>query len=266
MTIFLIGCSKLNSPPSISPEFTSQTALNRLKELDESILALQITEYDRTHHGAFSQIFGGILGTDVQHFIQLRIKYFLNLLSPQSTAGITPPLGPHQNWLSYPLISFHPQLSLPKTHRENHFDSSQPAALNLSIQYWLQGLLDQKTYSIILSNGFLIPITQPREGVMSIGQQFSHHSTGEPHPPLVSQSILIHEARHSDCTGGISQSDLQHMKKAHRYEEFIRHHQSKTCGYLHELCPLGHPLSGIPACDSIPWGAYSVSAIFLESA
>ena len=74
-------------------------------------------------------------------------------------------------------------------------------------------------------------------------------------PSIVRQSTLIHEARHSDCTGGIKRSVLDDLLKGIFPE-------NSSCGHLHVKCPAGHDYAGYMACDKGAWGAYAVEAVY----
>src|SRR5262249_4759019 len=68
-------------------------------------------------------------------------------------------------------------------------------------------------------------------------------------------STLVHEARHSDCTGGLWKSDLERFRKG----DMPTH---RECGHLHINCPPDHALAGLPACDGAPWGAYAIGGLY----
>jgi hypothetical protein len=84
-------------------------------------------------------------------------------------------------------------------------------------------------------------------------------------PKEYRQSGLVHEARHSDCVGGITQDDIRIAREVASYSDFLERMTSKKCLYLHALCRSGD-YKGFPACDSLRWGAYGVQALFLEAA
>ncbi len=71
-------------------------------------------------------------------------------------------------------------------------------------------------------------------------------------------AILVHEARHSDCTGGLTEENLAAFRNRTPYP-------NPACGHLHQKCPEGHPLAGIVACDLHAWGAYGVEALFTST-
>jgi hypothetical protein len=102
-----------------------------------------------------------------------------------------------------------------------------------------------------------VPLSTSRIGLMHIGEGYvARDKNGE---PLLSSmeriGTLVHEGRHSDCTGGIDEIDLEMM----RYGFLPR---NPGCLHLHQPCPEGHALEGIPACDAHAWGSYAMGAVF----
>lgn len=81
---------------------------------------------------------------------------------------------------------------------------------------------------------------------------------------LMRQSYLIHEARHSDCSGGVSEADLSLARRAQSMDDYLNQTTSPKCGYFHSLCKGGY-LKGIRACDEMPWGSYGVQAVYIEA-
>ena len=75
--------------------------------------------------------------------------------------------------------------------------------------------------------------------------------------PLLAAASLIHEARHSDCTGGLKLN-------GYGIYQFFKGDTSYLgeCTHVHAPCPEGHDLEGLPACDRESWGAYGVNAVF----
>jgi len=270
LLILSVGCGTSNHPPELDQSFVSSLAQTHVNELAQTVRPAQVNQFNNNKNQAFQKLFGGTSSDHVQDFIHSRVKYFLNILTSSNQLFISPPpRNPHQKWINSTLISPHPGESVAPFSFVNNSRNSQKdlvGAANISIQYWLQGLIDHEEYSLVFPNGANISLNHPREGVITIGPRYSTQLDQTPYPKIVSQSMLIHEARHSDCSGGIAQRDLIHMKYSQNYQEFISHSQSKKCGYLHELCPNSHSLGGIAACDSIPWGAYTAGIIFLDAA
>jgi hypothetical protein len=83
-------------------------------------------------------------------------------------------------------------------------------------------------------------ITSPSIGIIKLGEDFG--KVGCQKSPGHVISTFVHEARHSDCTKG-----------------------SKHCSHKHSVCPKGHDLEGIKACDAHRWGAYSIQALHLKN-
>lgn len=104
--------------------------------------------------------------------------------------------------------------------------------------------------------GQRIFFTSSRVGLIKLGPGYSH---GEAHTPQLRRlQTFIHEARHSDCTGGLTASDLARIKKMELPE-------SLACGHRHVTCPPDHIYSGIRGCDEHEWGAYMIGAIFTDA-
>jgi len=104
----------------------------------------------------------------------------------------------------------------------------------------------------------LIPLNSSRVGIMQLGEGYTKRAffsrlTSE----IERTGTLVHEARHSDCTGGLAQSDIALIKNGNLPV-------NKACGHLHATCPVGHPYAGYAACDSHPWGAYAVESVYFS--
>ncbi|MEO5968467.1 MAG: hypothetical protein ABIQ95_00955 [Bdellovibrionia bacterium] len=277
-----MGCGVFNAPQT----YNSALQSSERSDSDARALALVAEDLDALKYfsasslglsnasakGRFLQVFGGYSGENVKDFINERIKYFLSSndlffpgdVGPSKAAPSSDPKG---GW----------------THIENFKKiEGQVAASNLGLQVWFQSLIENRPLSIVLKTFKIIPVTSSRVGVMLIGpgynggirkaEDFSNsladsslENTTVPFPQEYRQSLLIHEARHSDCVGGLSKVDLKTAREAGSYSEFLEKFSSKKCGYLHALCLRGD-YQGFPACDSMRWGSYGIQALFLEAA
>ncbi len=107
-------------------------------------------------------------------------------------------------------------------------------------------------------------------------------------PMVQRMKNLVHESRHSDCTGGISLGDLQKEREmnARLQQAQAAHDQGNEplalelttqaqaignskqhieCGHLHAICgPESGDYAGHAACDHKAWGAYTMGAVFLN--
>jgi hypothetical protein len=98
-------------------------------------------------------------------------------------------------------------------------------------------------------------VTSPRVGIMQLGELYKHPELiGNADASLERMGILIHEARHSDCTGGLSQGDLDLLQSG-------RLPINNSCGHSHVKCQSGS-LAGLYACENHAWGAYYTGAMF----
>jgi hypothetical protein len=125
-------------------------------------------------------------------------------------------------------------------------------ALNMGTAgWWIHEALGPTQGVSIEFDGQQIPLTSSRVGLIQLGQGYTLDRVHQ----VERLETLIHEGRHSDCTGGLSQETLILLRLGIAPSGL-------TCGHAHAECPKGHDLSGIPACDVQPWGAYAIGAIF----
>lgn len=125
-------------------------------------------------------------------------------------------------------------------------------ALNWSKPLWLLTRLSPTDKVQVKINEEFVDISSTRIGLIQLGPDFPEINE------LLQVTTLVHEARHSDCTGGLPASDLERVRNGLRPE-------NNLCGHAHVACPPGHELEGEPGCDSHPWGAYTVNAIYTAS-
>lgn len=219
----------------------SEIAQSDLQDLS-SFNSLGAQQVDNQYNGRFSQIFGGQSGEDVRGFIQERLKYFL---SKSDIVKVEP----------YPKYG-------------TQFDRDELyLGFNFGTYLWLQGLSDKIIHSVTLADGQKIVVDQSRVGILVFGKNFSDHIL-----PEGRQSLLIHEARHSDCNGGLTQTQISHLETQvslygvdHGTDRAISSKLFPSkCGHPHRLCQKGS-YQGLPACDSHEWGSYSVQLVFLKA-
>lgn len=132
-------------------------------------------------------------------------------------------------------------------------DEPQIAASNVGTEFWYISEIFQPQEVRFLFGDELIEAESSRIGIIQPGPAYAGGLSG-----VERVSTLVHEARHSDCTGGITRQDLDRVEAGSLPENL-------SCGHLHDLCPSGHPLEGLPGCDSHPWGAYSVHLVFMQT-
>jgi hypothetical protein len=142
-------------------------------------------------------------------------------------------------------------------------------AKNLGMAIWLQAEVQGKQVVVNVGEQH-IPVYSARVGIMEIGPGYRatiQDESGNSYsiPSEVRQAVLIHEARHSDCTGGLTETDLNNLRSARTESALQASLSHSTCGHMHSNCPAGHELHDLPACDSMAWQAYSVESVYLDA-
>lgn len=249
--LFLTGCQDFGN--ELRP-FSDQVLLARrdLTALSQAS-GVELPEFDLRHFGRFQQIFGGYTGEDLRRFLDQRIRHFVG-------------------WQDE--IYFYPgKLSLSdivgsKDNGGNGNPNVVTMASNLGFSLWLAGLIAEQKFSFLFQGGSF-QVDSGRIGLVLLGEGYresTNTSAGARFLPASFRHLtLMHEARHSDCTGGISVEQLAEMRKSRTRSSGSFHFRNRKCGHIHSRCPSGHEFEGLPACDDHPWGAYSIEAIYAEA-
>lgn len=227
-----------------------------LKDLDRA-LHLRIEASSGSY---FDKAFSGTDQSDLIQYLRDRIRY---VLSESTDVNSRLSLG-QADALAFPRL-------LDQTGRVGYDSGSGEGsgngpgnghvylvALNIGTALWFDALAAGASSATISVGGQKIPINSSRAGIIQLGNGYSLKSEGsELHAfsPVVRISTFVHEARHSDCTGGLSNQDIGCIRSGELPGNL-------GCGHLHVMCPAGHPYAGVTACDDSPWGAYSIQAIF----
>jgi hypothetical protein len=169
----------------------------------------------------FARAFGGTGSAAVAGYLDLRVHYVLS-----ETADIKSKL------------EIIPGLGLVNT------------AQNVGTSLWLMQVADPLTQRRLRVGDTLVPLDDPRMGVIQLGPAFTDDLSS-----VHRSATLVHEARHSDCTGGLLKEDLATVKKG-------KQPPHPACGHFHVVCPAGHDLAGFSACDNHAWGAYAVAGLY----
>jgi hypothetical protein len=129
-------------------------------------------------------------------------------------------------------------------------------ALNIGTALWFEALAQSPKKLGFRIGDSVVPLETSRVGIIQMGQGYTLKKNGHyAFPELARISTIVHEARHSDCTGGMSRADLERVIAG---DMPVSH----ACGHLHEVCPEGHEYAGYYACDNEAWGAYSVEGVY----
>lgn len=187
--------------------------------MDESLITISSLILDGSQIRRFSEVFGGNTSANVMNF-----------------------LGDRINWILSSSTDIEDRVTINSLNAET-------LATNQGTALWFTGkVIEPRTLQIEINDQNL-PIPSTRVGIIQLGGVFTRIST------IQQMTTLIHEARHSDCTGGILASDIERMKNGLLPDNHV-------CGHIHEICPPGHELEGEFACDSHPWGAYAVNTLY----
>jgi hypothetical protein len=254
------GCSPSNQDQATydygsltSSDQTSVVPLY-LSDLDAFSLVNEesINTYDGVHDSIVTKIFGGTDSSHFRAFYSDRIKHYVTYDELRFISS-SPAQFRHMNWLKDP----EELKTVPK--------NIKMGAANISTDLWINGVLDGVAVSLNTVGG-TIALDSTHEGVMLFGEGYEGtvtNSKGQTFdiPPEYRQSILLHEARHADCTGGLSQAEIENMRDAKSREEVLAKFPLPHCGHLHILCPSG-PYKGLPACDAEKYGAYFVGGTY----
>lgn len=142
-------------------------------------------------------------------------------------------------------------------------DGLEVVADNFGALAWiLQTASDRKAAFAIDSAP--IPINSTRVGLIRLGEAYLNDAYDIDYPLVSRLMVLVHEARHSDCTRGLDLADKERAKAYLVEVETNPKSQLKlkgTCGHPHSICEKGD-YKNLLACDSNPWGAYAIGAEF----
>ncbi len=199
----------------------------------------------------FQKIFGGSSGRHVYNYLDERVNYFIP-------------------WTSDITGSVWPAPYFPPPTEMRDANGKVIAALSaynmgadlffINLKYWD----DYTTVYLLNSFSRRLKLDSPRVGLVEIGPRyFERLNPADPNQKIPTSRIermalLVHEARHSDCSGGLNRPDIDRV----RYGRPIENLQ---CGYAHVKCPVGHKFENIEACENLKWGAFAVESVFLSA-
>ncbi len=219
----------------------------------------KLVAFDQQNGGVFTAVFGGTTGADVSHYFKTRIQLVAtdpkNLLASLDINSL-----PYTAWMGKGDGGGGTSALLAAT------TQARLAGLNIGTTLWFTSLINRVSFNIIYFEQIL-PVNSSRVGIMELGPAYEAKAEpefgGDAVPVGVRQGILIHEARHSDCTGGITEADLDVARSAQNDRDFFQRFPKPECGHFHSICPASMPgVGGLAACDDRPWGAYMVGYLY----
>lgn len=254
--------SETSSPPDLAPAAQAQADITAFDNIDASALK----RFDGDNHHLLSQVFGDPSGAAIRAFVSDRIHHFVTL-EEFKAAKIT--RFQSTRWTNVSSPSEPSRASDPSGASNSESVSPKTVAANLGTQFWLMGLVDNVQPTFTWPNGQELIIDSPRVGLMLFGPNYRTQITTSNGdviklPRLYRQAVLVHEGRHSDCTGGITKQDLAAFRVAPDYGSAYNSTKAVSCGHMHSLCRSGAH-AGLPACDAHPWGSYTMDTVFVAA-
>jgi hypothetical protein len=257
-TILILGAAILSMAcPSDASSISTPVArlirndLASLQNLDTS----GFQTYDQQTQGAFSEIFGGTARENVLNYLNQRVRFY----ALASDVNVSPAI------LNQSVDSNRD----PNTRRQMNAAGVQVVATNVGTVLWLEGLVGDYPVTFTIRGEVNTPVrvTSTRTGLVVLSTGYVDKMINDQGqeltlPPAYRQMTLMHEARHSDCSGGISRADIANLKLAASAGGASLTQVLHGCGHTHVICPRGHQYQGLAACDGEAWGAYQVGAVF----
>jgi hypothetical protein len=214
--------------------------LQGLQDIDEKAM----DTYDRQNNGLFTAIFGGTKISDVQNYLNTRAHYFA---------------------LENHIHTFQERTTLM---RRLDADGPQVIAKNMGTGLFIAGVAVGHPMAFTIDGQVTQPVevTDSHVGLVILAGGYTDKALRNGKivtiPPLFRQMTLMHEARHSDCTGGISNDQLTALRTARTEDEAAAVLEDlHFCGHSHVICPSGD-YKGMAACDNESWGAYMVGSVY----
>lgn len=182
-------------------------------------------------------------------------NYFSTAFSTLDGNGILKYLDERIGYIIGPEANVDSRFSYTRNTAPSDENKAVTIATNIGTAVWLETIAQRRGISFFANNTALA-VDDPRIGIIKLGKAYTvfDEKTGRPLNTVARTSILVHEARHSDCTGGLSDRDFVNLASGQLPE-------NRSCGHLHTICATGD-YEGLPACDGKPWGAYALGWLF----
>ena len=257
LALLFIGCSDSgDSAAAPSPKELYQKDMNKLYQASFYSGASAINS---EYNNAYTKIFGGSSGYNVADYINTRLAHVWNMEDYTQSQIYPADLGTTKSWLNL-------SEGEPDTNSDVQTDAS-----NNGVLLWLVGKIEGKSVTVLYKSES-VNLSNPRDGIITLGKSYATHAVygyqSFAIPTDYRISTIVHEARHSDCTGGFPSSYIQKARAASSLESFLASigTEQLQCGHLHVECPRSHDFAGYPACDKEAWGAYSIGAFYSTGA
>lgn len=223
----------------------------------------------QTGHEPFCAIFAEKSNEAVASFVRARSKVFMTM-SEAEHLHFDPEID------SLTDIAFLRRSPTPQPEKGER--SPSPLAANLSRYLFSAGAVNNIPIRI-RGPRFETSVTSTRSGLIMVADDYrggliwmagahnlspAERSVRQRVEQIHRQSLLVHEARHSDCPGGFDAATIRQAKRAVDHEHFLAL-TNNTCGNPHDRCQMG-VYRGYDACERSAWGSYAVQLVFLMEA
>jgi hypothetical protein len=259
MLLLFQNCGGGGSKSSGSSTYSSSSAeIKQLYQSDlQSLDSLMkgASSVDANYSNAFTKVFGGTSANSLRTYLNDRVKVAMTE-EDLDASTLSPAALLYQGWLQ-------------KVGPESAFSATDKKVIVMASNFgsllFLQGRVDGRTYRVTDPSGRLYTVTSSRSGMIELGSAYAtyHPQIGQI-PREFRVGVLVHEGRHSDCTGGIPTGFVQKARAATSNAALLQSLgvAQVQCTHMHITCPTGHSLAGIAACDADVWSAYGVDSIF----
>jgi hypothetical protein len=130
--------------------------------------------------------------------------------------------------------------------------TNNPSLLFWLAQDWNASIEGHALQSVdgveISSNGY--------QGMIQVGVEFNRFL------PLYGLSLLVHEAKHSECPDGLDALTSDQLRRAADLGQLASALAQYKCGFSHSLCSADNPMAGKLSCDSSLDGPYTAQYVF----
>ena len=277
---------KASSDLSATERSAMESDLKRIGEM-------QFSGFANTNAGKrFSQIFGGSSAASVVNFLNQRVTYIVSArFDYKSNLGIFRKEVQDSKPLDVASIAGRVDAIERASERSSSRTQSTTVAQNLGFDMLYQTIANvwQGTATAneiyLKIDGDKVAANSTRAGVMQLGEGFSLDDADK----IFRITTYIHEARHSDCTGGLSHTNQNTIATAQHAADLDSLFPSdasiaagtEVCAHIHSLCPdtlpggAPHPYKkvldsstgdyGPYACDKTYFGAYMVEGVYSQA-
>ncbi len=208
------------------------------------------------HFDPCASIFGTCSDTAVKRYIQARVKKYITF-TQEKYATIQPERVRYEKFKDS------------TTGAASKSTRNATVGVNLSSGVWFTGQVNEIPMRICLANE-CFDVDSLQNALIAVPDNYRNsipecsNKRYARANQILRQGVLVHEARHADCTGGMAQATLDKARTALNRGQFLQGVDA-TCTHWHAPCETGN-YQDLPACDNHAWGAYTMSLVYYMAA